>query len=139
MKNIIIGAIEVLAIVLLTCVSASAQGGRFTSRDAAGALLTAGGAVVAVMAFSYGHCPDGYSKHTYSYGEYGGTDCFYYNRYTGDTDSRGGHARLERKEMLYGGLAATGAGLLLWLLPENHGVSASATPDGWRASKSFSW
>ena len=126
----------VLLAVLVAPVQVHAAG-----KKTAGAILTASGGAMMLLAFNYkGHqCPAGYSTHRF---EGLTTQCVFissvppFNSNVQDATTK---VTYERPNLMWSGLGVAGAGIVLMLLPTRAAevVDVSVTPTGWQASKTF--
>lgn len=132
MLRIIVGAL-VVGMFLAAPVPA-----RAADRDILGLILVGAGGGLIAAAFNYegDQCPPGYTVHTF---ESDSTLCHRFTSSGSDTKEATVKTTFERPGLLWGGLGAAAAGVVLMLLPEGQEpvVDVSLTPDGWRASKTF--
>ncbi len=107
-------------------------------RDTVGLILIGAGAGLVATAFNYegDQCPAGYTVHTY---ENEPKLCHRFSWAGSDTQNATTKTTFERPGLLWSGIGAAAAGVVMMLLPEGQGsmVDVSLTPDGWRASKTF--
>jgi hypothetical protein len=110
-------------------------------KKVAGAVLVASGAALMLGAFNYDNsCPRGYSTHTY---ENLSTQCVYISSrppYNSDVTSETTTITYQRPALLWSGVGAAAAGVVLMLLPTRAAEvapSVGVTPTGVSASKTF--
>ncbi len=109
-------------------------------KNVTGALLLLGGAGSMALAFDYhSQCPSGYTTHTFQNLP---TQCVYVDRYGSDVIDQPTNINLSRKPMLWGGIGAVAAGVMVLAMPRRAArqmPSIEITPNGWRATKAFSF
>lgn len=136
MTRKVVAMVAALAVLLPTLAEAAGQKETIT-----GIALMATGVGLTLGAFNYdSSCPRGYTTHRFHGAE---TQCVSISS-SGDTDVIPQPIRmsLERPLLLWGGLAAAGAGAALLFLPkrvQRAAPSVTVTPRGVAASKSVSW
>ena len=127
--------VGVLVVGMFFAAPASSHG---AGRETVGLILMGAGTGLVFAAFNYegDQCPPGYTVHTIE-GE--STLCHRYTFDGSDTRKATTKTTFERPGLLWSGIGAAAAGVVMMLLPEGQDsmVDVSLTPDGWRASKTF--
>jgi hypothetical protein len=108
----------------------------WADKDVTGFWLIVGGTVMVVAAFNYdASCPTGYRRHTF---EGYKTLCSTVSRYGSDVRDEDAHIEYARPALLWTGVAAATAGVVLMALPKRVrkvAPSVAVTPTGWSATK----
>lgn len=130
---------SIVAVVLFTlCLFTSVPARAADAKLVAGITLLSAGSLMMVGAFSYDtSCPPGYSTHTFQNLP---TQCVYVGASGSDVRDIPTTATLERRGVLYGGIAVATAGAVALLMPKRVKKIApelTITPIGWKASRTF--
>ncbi len=130
MKNIVILLTFALFLALLPTQSQAA------GKKEAGAILVLSGGVLVLAAFNYkgDQCPDGYSTHTFQNLP---TQCVLISSAGSDVREATTGISYERPALMWSGVGAAAAGIVMMMLPEKARMDVTFGPHEVRVSKTF--